>query len=46
VDDLAKYMIAHDENTLLTHESYSAMTQPFALNDGRKSPYGLGWSMQ
>jgi len=22
------------------------MTQPFVLNDGRKSPYGLGWSTQ
>ncbi len=46
VDDLAKYMIALDNNTLLTHESYSAMTEPFVLNDGRKSPYGLGWSTQ
>ncbi len=46
VDDLAKYMIALDENTLITRESYSVMTQPFALNDGRKSPYGLGWSTQ
>jgi CubicO group peptidase (beta-lactamase class C family) len=46
VDDLAKYMIALDENALLTAESYSAMTQPFVLNDGRKSPYGLGWSTQ
>ncbi len=46
VDDLAKYTIALDEDTLLTDESYSAMTEPFALNDGRKSPYGLGWSTQ
>lgn len=46
VDDLARYMIALDENALLTAESYSAMTQPFVLNDGRKSPYGLGWSTQ
>jgi CubicO group peptidase (beta-lactamase class C family) len=46
VDDLASYMIALDENALLTAESYSAMTEPFVLNDGRKSPYGLGWSTQ
>jgi CubicO group peptidase (beta-lactamase class C family) len=46
VDDLAKYMIALDENTLLTPESYIHMTQPFVLNDGRRSPYGLGWSTQ
>ena len=46
VDDLAKYTVALDENALLTHESYSAMTEPFTLNDGRKSPYGLGWSTQ
>jgi len=46
VDDLAKYMTALDQITLLTQESNSAMTQPFTLNDGRKSPYGLGWSTQ
>jgi CubicO group peptidase (beta-lactamase class C family) len=46
VDDLAKYMIALDENSLLTPESYATMTQPFVLNDGRKAPYGLGWSTQ
>ena len=46
VDDLAKYMIALDENALLTPESYLHMTQPFVLNDGRHSPYGLGWSTQ
>lgn len=46
VDDLAKYMIALDQNTLLTPESYVDMTQPFVLNDGRHSPYGLGWSTQ
>jgi len=46
VDDLGKYMIALDENALLTPESYLHMTQPFVLNDGRHSPYGLGWSTQ
>jgi len=46
VDDLARYMIALDENALLTPGSYSHMTEPFALNDGRRSPYGLGWSTQ
>jgi CubicO group peptidase (beta-lactamase class C family) len=46
VDDLAKYAIALDENALLTHESYAVITEPFVLNDGRKSPYGLGWSTQ
>lgn len=46
VDDLARYMIALDENALLTSESYSYMTRPFVLNDGRRSPYGLGWSTQ
>lgn len=46
VDDLAQYMRALDENSLLSHESYSVMTQPFVLNDGRKSPYGLGWCTQ
>jgi CubicO group peptidase (beta-lactamase class C family) len=46
VDDLAKYMIALDQNALLTPESYAHMTQPVELNDGRHSPYGLGWSTQ
>jgi CubicO group peptidase (beta-lactamase class C family) len=46
VDDFAKYMIALDENILLTPESYLHMTQPFLLNDGRHSPYGIGWSTQ
>jgi CubicO group peptidase (beta-lactamase class C family) len=46
VDDLAKYMIALDENVLVSPESYARLTTPFALNDGRLSPYGLGWSTQ
>lgn len=46
VDDLARYMIALDDNTLLTAESYARLTAPYALNDGRLSTYGLGWSTQ
>lgn len=46
VDDLSKYMIALDENVLLSSESYARLTTPYALNDGRLSPYGLGWSTQ
>jgi CubicO group peptidase (beta-lactamase class C family) len=46
VDDLAKYMSALDENVLLSSESYAHLTTPYALNDGRLSPYGLGWSTQ
>jgi CubicO group peptidase (beta-lactamase class C family) len=46
VDDLAKYMIALDENVLLSSESYAHLTTPYTLNDGRHSPYGLGWSTQ
>ncbi len=46
VDDLSKYMIALDENGLLTSASYAHLTTPFTLNDGRLSPYGLGWSTQ
>jgi hypothetical protein len=46
VDDLSKYMIALDENVLLSSESYAQLTTPFTLNDGRLSPYGLGWSTQ
>lgn len=46
LDDLARYAIALDENTLLSRESYATMTAPFVLNDGRQSPYGLGWSTQ
>ncbi len=46
VDDLSKYMLALDENVLLSSESYAYLTTPYALNDGRLSPYGLGWSTQ
>ncbi|AGA28547.1 serine hydrolase domain-containing protein [Singulisphaera acidiphila] len=46
VDDLAKYMIALDENRLITSESYAHITTPYILNDGRLSQYGLGWSTQ
>jgi CubicO group peptidase (beta-lactamase class C family) len=46
VDDLSKYMIALDENVLLSSESYTHLTTPYTLNDGRLSPYGLGWSTQ
>ena len=42
VDDLAKYMIALDNDTLLTHESYSAMTEPFVRNDGGRAHTRLG----
>ncbi len=42
VDDLSKYMMALDENVLLSSESYAHLTTPFTLNDGRLSPYGLG----
>jgi CubicO group peptidase (beta-lactamase class C family) len=46
VDDLAKYMIALDQNVLISPESYTHLTTPFTLNDGRLSQYGLGWSTQ
>jgi hypothetical protein len=39
-------MIALDENVLLSSESYAHLTTPYTLNDGRLSPYGLGWSTQ
>jgi len=46
LDDLSKYMVALDENVLLSSESYAHLTTPYALNNGRLSPYGLGWSTQ
>jgi hypothetical protein len=46
VEDLAKYTAALDENVLISAESYARLTTPYALNDGRRSPYGLGWSTQ
>jgi CubicO group peptidase (beta-lactamase class C family) len=46
VDDLSKYMIALDEDVLISAESYAHLTTPYTLNDGRLSPYGLGWSTQ
>ncbi len=46
VDDLAKYMVALDDGSLLKAESYERMTRPFVLRGGRRSSYGLGWSTQ
>jgi hypothetical protein len=46
VDDLAKYLLALDEKRLITSESYTPITTPYILNDGRRSPYGPGWSTQ
>jgi CubicO group peptidase (beta-lactamase class C family) len=46
IEDLARYTTALDENVLLPLEYYNLMTTPFALNNGSKSPYGLGWSVQ
>lgn len=45
-DDLSKYMIALDGNVLLSSDSFAHLTTPYTLNDGRLSPYGLGWSTQ
>lgn len=46
IDDLAKYMVALDENALVSAESYARLTTPYTLNSGRRSTYGLGWSTQ
>jgi CubicO group peptidase (beta-lactamase class C family) len=46
VEDLALYTTALDENVLLPLEYYNLMTTPFTLNNGSKSPYGFGWSVQ
>jgi hypothetical protein len=39
-------MIALDADVLISAESYAHLTTPHTLNDGRRSPYGLGWSTQ
>lgn len=46
VNDLAKYASALDANVLIPGTAYERMTSPFVLNDGSRSPYGLGWSTQ
>lgn len=46
IDDLAAYILALDQNILLTAESYKKLTSPFITSDGRSNPYGLGWATQ
>jgi CubicO group peptidase (beta-lactamase class C family) len=46
IDDLIKYSIALDNNTVLTAESYKKLTTPFVTNSGWANPYGMGWSTQ
>ena len=40
------YTTALDRNTILTADSYKKLTSPFVTNDGRRNPYGPGWSTQ
>lgn len=41
--DLARYVDALDQASLIKPASVATMTAPFKLNDGADSPYGLGW---
>jgi len=43
ISDLAKWVIALDNNTLLKHEFAEMMWTPAKLNDGKNSPFGVGW---
>jgi CubicO group peptidase (beta-lactamase class C family) len=46
VRDLARYDAANDARILVSAASQSLAWTPFALADGRRSPYGLGWFSQ
>lgn len=46
VTDLMKFDNAIDQNLLITNESKEEQFNPYILNDGSQSPYGLGWFTQ
>ena len=46
VRDLARYDAANDARILVSAASQSLAWTPFALADGRRSPYALGWFSQ
>ena len=46
VRDLARYDAANDARVLVSAASQSLAWTPFALADGRRSAYGLGWFSQ
>lgn len=41
--DLSRYIDAMDRGSPIGKASVAEMTAPFKLNDGKDSPYGLGW---
>ena len=46
VRDLARYDAALDDRVLLGDQTQRLAWTPFALRDGRRGPYGLGWFTQ
>jgi CubicO group peptidase (beta-lactamase class C family) len=45
VDDMARYNTALESGDIVTAETLAKMAQPFKLNNGRTSSYGLGWHL-
>ncbi len=43
LEDLCKWIIALDSNTLISEKTQDLMWTPTELRDGTKSPFGIGW---
>ncbi len=43
VEDLANFAIAAQNGTLVKKETFQQMSAPQKTNDGKQTPYGLGW---
>lgn len=43
IEDLAKWIVALDSNSILKPEFAEQMWTPATLRDGKKSPFGVGW---
>jgi CubicO group peptidase (beta-lactamase class C family) len=46
VTDMAKYIIAIDQNTFISKNTQQVAFSPQVLNSGSTAPYGLGWFVQ
>jgi CubicO group peptidase (beta-lactamase class C family) len=46
VTDMAKYVIAIDQNAIINQKTQQVAFTPQVLNSGSTAPYGLGWFVQ
>lgn len=43
IEDLSKWIVALDQNTLLSEKYQDLLWTPIKLRDGTTSPFGIGW---